>query len=82
MHVRALVLDKFVPEYWDRDLVEGWLQENWATWESDKPEWFTPERKSLIPQDLLPTGVDVARPKGLSARLSALVWRNSSRPSV
>ena len=45
-----------------RDKVESWVRAGWATWEEEKPEWFTDQWKSTVPEDMKPTkgkrGVD------------------------
>ena len=42
--------------------VATWVKEGWATWEEEKPEWFTDQWKSTVPEDMKPTkgkrGVD------------------------
>ena len=38
------------------------MKEGWATWEEEKPDWFTDKWKSMIPEKMKPTkekgGVD------------------------
>ncbi|GMH55613.1 hypothetical protein TrST_g11584 [Triparma strigata] len=38
-----------------RDKVEAWVKEGWATWEEEKPDWFTDQWKASIPEDMKPT---------------------------
>ena len=38
-----------------RDKVESWVRAGWATWEEEKPEWFTDQWKSIVPEDMKPT---------------------------
>ena len=38
-----------------RDKVEAWVKEGWATWEEEKPEWFTDQWKSIVPEEMKPT---------------------------
>ena len=37
------------------DKVEAWVKEGWATWEEEKPEWFTDHWKISVPEDMKPT---------------------------
>ena len=43
--------------YWlpIKDKVDLWLKRGWATWEEEKPEWFTDKWRYLIPKDMIPT---------------------------
>jgi hypothetical protein len=36
------------------DKVASWVKEGWATWEEEKPEWFTDIWKSIVPEDMKP----------------------------
>ena len=36
------------------DKVEAWVKEGWATWEEEKPEWFTDQWKTSVPEDMKP----------------------------
>ena len=38
-----------------RDKVAAWVKEGWATWEEEKPEWFTDKWKASVPEDMKPT---------------------------
>jgi hypothetical protein len=40
------------------DKVRKWVRENWARWEEEKPEWFTDQKKSLVPVEFIPTSGD------------------------
>ena len=37
------------------DKVEAWVKEGWATWEEEKPDWFTDHWKASVPEDMKPT---------------------------
>ena len=37
-----------------RDKVAAWVKEGWATWEEEKPEWFTDKWKASVPEDMKP----------------------------
>ena len=37
------------------DKVATWVKEGWATWEEEKPEWFTDRWKASVPEDMKPT---------------------------
>ena len=37
-----------------RDKVEAWVSTGWATWEEEKPEWFTDQWKSMVPENMKP----------------------------
>ena len=37
------------------DKVAAWVSAGWATWEEEKPEWFTDQWKSIVPEDMKPT---------------------------
>ena len=37
-----------------RDKVEAWVKEGWATWEEEKPDWFTDKWKASVPEDMKP----------------------------
>ena len=37
-----------------RDKVEAWVKEGWATWEEEKPDWFTDQWKASVPEDMKP----------------------------
>ena len=36
------------------DKVAAWVKEGWATWEEEKPEWFTDQWKASVPEDMKP----------------------------
>ena len=38
-----------------RDKMASWAKEGWATWEEEKPEWFTDMWKASVPEDMKPT---------------------------
>ncbi|GMI01486.1 hypothetical protein TrST_g13453 [Triparma strigata] len=38
-----------------RDKVAAWAKEGWATWEEEKPDWFTDKWKSMVPEAMKPT---------------------------
>ncbi|GMH91809.1 hypothetical protein TrST_g2648 [Triparma strigata] len=40
-----------------RDKVKAWVKEGWATWEEEKPEWFTDMWKASVPEDMIPMKV-------------------------
>jgi hypothetical protein len=44
-----------------REKVRKWVGENWARWEEEKPEWFTDQKKAMIPEDFIPTTGDARR---------------------
>ena len=33
----------------------AWVSAGWPTWEEEKPEWFTDQWKSIVPEDMKPT---------------------------
>ena len=35
--------------------VESWVKEAWATWEEEKPDWFTDQWKTRVPEYMKPT---------------------------
>ena len=37
-----------------RDKAALWVKEGWATWEEEKPEWFTDKWKASVPEDMKP----------------------------
>ena len=37
------------------DKVEAWVSAGWATWEEEKPDWFTDRWKASVPEDMKPT---------------------------
>ena len=37
-----------------RDKVAAWVKEGWATWEDEKPEWFTDMWKASVPKEMIP----------------------------
>ena len=37
------------------DKVASWVNAGWATWEEEKPEWFTDRWKASVPEDMKPT---------------------------
>ena len=37
------------------DKVATWVKEGWATWEEEKPEWFTDKWKASVPEYMKPT---------------------------
>ena len=39
-----------------KDKVATWVKEGWATWEEEKPDWFTDQWKASVPEDMKPTG--------------------------
>jgi hypothetical protein len=41
--------------------VKRWIEENWATWEEEKPEWFTAQMKAMVPEEFIPTTGDARR---------------------
>ena len=43
--------------YWKsfEDKVAAWVKESWATWEEEKPDWFTDQWKLIVPEDMKPT---------------------------
>eukprot|EP00519_Triparma_laevis_P012953 CAMPEP_0182503250 /NCGR_PEP_ID=MMETSP1321-20130603/14968_1 /TAXON_ID=91990 /ORGANISM="Bolidomonas sp., Strain RCC1657" /LENGTH=101 /DNA_ID=CAMNT_0024708381 /DNA_START=109 /DNA_END=411 /DNA_ORIENTATION=- len=34
--------------------VKSWVKEGWATWDEEKPEWFTDQWKASVPEDMKP----------------------------
>ncbi|GMI31458.1 hypothetical protein TrCOL_g854 [Triparma columacea] len=38
-----------------------WVELNWARWEEEKPEWFTDERKAMVPVDFIIADGDARR---------------------
>jgi hypothetical protein len=38
-----------------RDKTAEWVKEGWATWEEEKPEWFTDKWKASVPEYMKPT---------------------------
>ena len=36
------------------DKVEAWVSAGWATWEEEKPDWFTDQWKASVPEDMKP----------------------------
>jgi hypothetical protein len=70
--------------------VKKWVSENWARWEEEKPEWFTDQKKALVPVDFIPTtgearrresvrraSVDAEAEGGLGGALRASIRRAS-----
>jgi hypothetical protein len=41
--------------------VRKWVEENWARWEEEKPEWFTDQKKATVPVEFIPTTGDARR---------------------
>jgi hypothetical protein len=41
--------------------VKRWVEENWATWEEEKPEWFTAQMKAMVPEEFIPATGDARR---------------------
>ena len=43
--------------YWKsfEDKVAAWIKEGWATWEEDKPDWFTDQWRASVPEKMKPT---------------------------
>ena len=37
-----------------KDKVKSWIKEGWATWEEEKPDWFTDQWKASVPEDMKP----------------------------
>ena len=37
-----------------KDKVTAWVKEGWATWEEEKPDWFTDKWKTSVPEDMKP----------------------------
>ena len=37
-----------------KDKVAIWVKEGWATWEEEKPDWFTDAWKAKVPKDMIP----------------------------
>ena len=37
-----------------RDKVAVWVKEGWASWEEEKPDWFTDKWKASVPEDMKP----------------------------
>ena len=37
-----------------RDKVAAWVNAGWATWEEEKPDWFTDQWKASVPEDMKP----------------------------
>ena len=37
-----------------RDKVAAWVKEGWATWEEEKPDWFTDRWRDSVPEDMIP----------------------------
>ena len=47
-----------------KDKVAAWVNKGWATWEEEKPDWFTDQWKATVPEDMKPakkTGDDSGR---------------------
>ena len=44
------------PDYYERiqEEVKGWVHENWDTWQTDKPTWFTEKVVRMIPDSFIP----------------------------
>ena len=43
------------------DKVRKWVEENWARWEEEKPEWFTDQMKATVPVEFIPTSGEARR---------------------
>ena len=43
--------------YWKpiENKVVAWVKEGWWTWEEEKPDWFTDQWKSIVPEKMKPT---------------------------
>ena len=37
-----------------RDKAVVWVKEGWASWEEEKPDWFTDKWKASVPEDMKP----------------------------
>jgi hypothetical protein len=49
--------------------IKKWVGENWAKWEEEKPEWFTDQKKAMVPVEFIPT-IGAARRKESVRRAS------------
>ena len=38
-----------------RDKAAVWVKEGWASWDTEKPDWFTDKWKASVPEDIKPT---------------------------
>ena len=59
---------------WEGDIgedVKQWTMENWARWEEEMPEWFTPKVVSTVPDKYIP-----------KARLEVLGYNRKRRGSA
>ena len=47
----------FHPSYYKaiRGEIKVFVQENWANWNDEKPDWFDSRLKATIPEDMIPT---------------------------
>ena len=56
--------------YWSpiRSKVKAWVKEGWATWEEEKPEWFTDKWKASVPEDMKPANKSGDVDSGLDSR--------------
>jgi hypothetical protein len=45
--------------------VRDWVGENWATWEEEKPEWLTDQKKAMVPVEFIPASGDARRTESL-----------------
>jgi hypothetical protein len=41
--------------------IRKWVEENWARWEEEKPEWFTDQKKATVPVEFIPTTGEARR---------------------
>jgi hypothetical protein len=54
---------KYSRHHWDsiKDEVGKWVELNWNKWEEERPEWFTDQRKALVPVEFIPTTGEARR---------------------
>ena len=52
--IRAEILTSYARCYWPMELVEAFVQEGWARWVREEPEWFTEEWIARVPPEFIP----------------------------
>jgi hypothetical protein len=56
-HEKKIIIFRRSKIAWEKEIggqVREWTMANWAAWERDKPEWFTPKVKSSVPDSYIP----------------------------
>ncbi len=75
-NIRAYVIARFAPCYWPDD-AQNFLRAGWERWDREKPDFYTPEWISKIPNELRPAKYRTAGLLGDALRQS---WGEASSP--